>query len=228
MSETYLSNWIANYLYVQPNRPISYDGRPWMPQIFDTDQRKRCLKTSRQVGKSTAGLALSTGLMANHDYFRVNYISPEKDQAKTFSREKIDPMMDGSPIFDYLKGDVNNVYEKRFSNKSTYKLNWAKHNPESIRGGTSDMIHYENGTVELVVRNYTDAGADLEVTDIVTAEPDDLSDGTAVDVDDEWFVKWNPRVEAGETATLSYSVDGDASYDVTVDGIEPEKLTIHQ
>lgn len=144
MTETYLSNWITNYLYVQPGHPVSYDGRPWMPQIFDTDQRYRCLKTSRQVGKSTAGLSLGMGLMGIHDYFVVNYIAPEKKHCQTFSREKIDPMMDGSPIFEHhLEGDVDNVFEKRFSNKSSYKLNWAKRNPDRIRGGTSDMIHYD-------------------------------------------------------------------------------------
>ncbi len=86
----------------------------------------------------------------------------------------------------------------------------------------------EDGSVELVVENHTDAGIDIDVTDMVSAEPIDLSDGTAVDMDDEWFVKWNPHVTAGGQARLRYSVDGEASFDVNVDGIEPEKLTIDQ
>ena len=46
-------------------------------------------------------------------------------------------------------------------------------------------------------------------------------------MDGEWFVKWSVSVPAGETATLSYDVVGDASFDVSVDGIEDEKLTVN-
>mgnify|MGYP000061891260 CR=1 FL=1 len=84
----------------------------------------------------------------------------------------------------------------------------------------------ENGTVELTVENNTDAGVELDVTEIVSAEPADLSAGTAVEMDGEWFVKWGPDVGSGEEATLSYRVDDGASVDVTVDGIPAEKLTV--
>jgi len=84
----------------------------------------------------------------------------------------------------------------------------------------------ENGTVRLVVENNTDAGVDLDVTEVVSAEPGEISDGTPVEMDGEWFLKWEPRVAAGEEATLSYSVADGAEFDVTVDGIEAEKLTI--
>jgi len=85
-----------------------------------------------------------------------------------------------------------------------------------------------NGSIELVVENHTDTGIDLDVTDIVSAEPGDVSDGTVVDMDDEWFVKWTPHVSAGGQSRLTYSVDGAATFDVNVDGIESEKLTIDQ
>jgi DNA topoisomerase-6 subunit B len=84
----------------------------------------------------------------------------------------------------------------------------------------------ENGTVELVVENNDDTNADLELTDIVTAEPEGVEDGTVVEMDGEWFVKWSPTVGGGETATLSYSLPGDAECNVSVDGIEDEKLTV--
>jgi DNA topoisomerase-6 subunit B len=97
----------------------------------------------------------------------------------------------------------------------------------------------EDGSVELLVENNTDTGAGLEVTDIVTAEPDvadsaeqssagnraGLGDATVVEMDDEWFVKWSPSVAAGEAATLEYSVDGDPSFDLAVEGIDDAKLT---
>jgi len=48
-------------------------------------------------------------------------------------------------------------------------------------------------TVTLVVENHSDVNEQLEITDIVSAEPTDLSDGTVVDMDGEWFVQWKPR-----------------------------------
>jgi len=84
----------------------------------------------------------------------------------------------------------------------------------------------ENGTVELTVENNTDTGVELDVTEVVSAEPTELSGGTPVEMDGEWYVKWDPAIAAGEEVTLTYRVGGDADVDVTVDGLEPEKLTV--
>ncbi|MFC7134507.1 MULTISPECIES: DNA topoisomerase VI subunit B [Salinibaculum] len=84
----------------------------------------------------------------------------------------------------------------------------------------------ENGTVELVVENNDDTNADLEITDIVTAEPEGVEGGTVVEMDGEWFVKWSPTVAGGEEATLAYDLPGDADCNMSVDGIEEEKLTV--
>jgi DNA topoisomerase-6 subunit B len=87
----------------------------------------------------------------------------------------------------------------------------------------------EDGTVRLAVENNSSTNEAPEITEIVTAEPRNLSDGaTAVDMDGEWFVKWSPTVESGDEATLEYEIDGDASFDVSVEGIEDPKLTINQ
>ena len=85
----------------------------------------------------------------------------------------------------------------------------------------------EDGTVTLSVRNHSDRKESLDVTDIVTTEPTAVSDGASVvDLDDEWFVQWSPSVSAGETATLTYEVSGAATFDVDIEGVESEKLTV--
>ncbi|MFB6078592.1 MAG: DNA topoisomerase VI subunit B [Halarchaeum sp.] len=86
----------------------------------------------------------------------------------------------------------------------------------------------DDGSVTLTVENHTSAGADLDVTDIVSAEPADVSDGTVVEMDGEWFVKWAPTVPGGEEATLTYEVSDDADCDLSVSGVEDAKLTINQ
>ncbi|MFC7077173.1 DNA topoisomerase VI subunit B [Haloarcula halophila] len=84
----------------------------------------------------------------------------------------------------------------------------------------------EDGTVRLVVENNDDTNADIELTDIVTAEPQDTNGATVVEMDGEWFVKWSPTVAAGDRAVLEYSVTEEAEFTVSVDGIEAEKLTV--
>ncbi|MFB6154736.1 MAG: DNA topoisomerase VI subunit B [Haloferacaceae archaeon] len=86
----------------------------------------------------------------------------------------------------------------------------------------------DGGEVTLTVTNHTDRSEDLDVTDILSVEPEGVDgDATVVDLDGEWFVKWSPSVPAGETAELTYAVSDDADFDVSVDGIENEKLTIN-
>ncbi|QCS42267.1 DNA topoisomerase VI subunit B [Natrinema versiforme] len=83
--------------------------------------------------------------------------------------------------------------------------------------------------VSVVVENNSGTNESLEITDIVSAEPTDLSDGaTVVEMDGEWFVKWEPEVSSDDEAALEYEVPDDATFDLDVKGVETEKLTVKQ
>jgi len=84
----------------------------------------------------------------------------------------------------------------------------------------------DDGTVTLVVENHTDAGVELEVSEVLDAEPTKVSAGRVVDVDGEWVLSWTVSVGAGEDAELTYAADPDATSDLSVEGTEAEKLTI--
>jgi DNA topoisomerase-6 subunit B len=91
----------------------------------------------------------------------------------------------------------------------------------------------ENDRVRLRVENNDESTADLAVTEIVesNAEPrltegEDTTDASVVEMDGEWFLKWNPTVGSGETAVLCYAVDGEADCSAVVDGLPEEKLTL--
>jgi DNA topoisomerase-6 subunit B len=86
----------------------------------------------------------------------------------------------------------------------------------------------KNGTVTLTVDNYSDRSESPEITEIVSVEPQDLNgDASVVDLDGEWYIQWSPSVAAGEEAELIYTVGETADFDITVDGIEDEKLTLN-
>jgi DNA topoisomerase-6 subunit B len=91
----------------------------------------------------------------------------------------------------------------------------------------------DDDTVTVSVENYTDREETLDVTEIVSTEPT-LANGAdadvaVVDVEGEWFLQWTTTVPAGETATLTYTVaDGDdPEFDLEVEGVEDEKLTVN-
>ncbi|WP_318570070.1 DNA topoisomerase VI subunit B [Salinigranum marinum] len=86
----------------------------------------------------------------------------------------------------------------------------------------------EGETVTLVVENHSSRAEAPEITDILSAEPGDVNgDAQVIDLDGEWFVKWSPSVPAGETAELRYTLPEDTDFDIDVDGIEREKLTVN-
>jgi len=85
-----------------------------------------------------------------------------------------------------------------------------------------------DGALSIVVENHDDVNANPEVTAILSDEPSDLSAGSVVEMDGEWFVKWEPSVSGGDEAELTANVPDGASCELSVKGIEAEKLTVNQ
>jgi DNA topoisomerase-6 subunit B len=89
----------------------------------------------------------------------------------------------------------------------------------------------DDGTVSVVVENHSTTNESPELTEIVSHEPSDVSDGArTVEMDGEWFIEWSPTVESGDEATLEYALNGsseDASFDLDVSGVESEKVTVN-
>jgi len=81
--------------------------------------------------------------------------------------------------------------------------------------------------ITLTVENHTSGSAAPELTDIVTAEPTELSANAGiVEMDEEYFLTWNPYLGSGDSASLTYTLEGDASYDLSVEEVEDAKLTV--
>ena len=86
----------------------------------------------------------------------------------------------------------------------------------------------DGDTVRVTIENNSDRVADVEITDIVAGSEPALANGdaTVVEMDGEWFVKWSASVSSGDEATLEYEVDDGAEFDISVEGLEEERLTI--
>jgi len=79
----------------------------------------------------------------------------------------------------------------------------------------------------LAVRNHTDTEESPDVTAICAAEPAATpTAATAVEVDGEWFLKWQPTVAGGETEQVTFELPADADVTLSVDEVAEEKLTL--
>ncbi|WP_114575481.1 DNA topoisomerase VI subunit B [Saliphagus sp. LR7] len=83
--------------------------------------------------------------------------------------------------------------------------------------------------VRVAIENHSGTNESIELTDIVTAEPTEVSDGASVvEMDGEWFVRWETDVPSDGEAVLEYRTGDDAAFDLDVKGVETEKLTVNQ
>ncbi|ERG97981.1 MAG: DNA topoisomerase VI, subunit B [Haloquadratum sp. J07HQX50] len=97
-----------------------------------------------------------------------------------------------------------------------------------IMNNVSIERQIEETAVTLKVRNHSDRNETPEITEIVSAEPQNVPDDVdSVNMDGEWFLTWNPTVKAGDTVQFSYRAVSDATFDIQIDGIETEKLTLN-
>ncbi len=85
----------------------------------------------------------------------------------------------------------------------------------------------EDGRVELAVHNHGSTSAQLEVTDIVSEDPGDVDGATVVEMDGEWFVTWPVDVAGDDKTSITYEVSEDATFDVSVEGVAAEKITVN-
>jgi DNA topoisomerase-6 subunit B len=96
-----------------------------------------------------------------------------------------------------------------------------------IMNNVSVEREVRDGEVTLVVENHSDRNESVEITDIVNREVALNGTGETFEMDGEWYVRWHPDVPAGETAELTYETDDDAEFDISVSGVETQKLTVN-
>ena len=80
--------------------------------------------------------------------------------------------------------------------------------------------------IELIINNYTGENLELEITEIISRIPTEISEGSVVNIGNEWFIKWFPNIKKSESKKLSYMVEEGAKFDVDVKGIEREKMVL--
>jgi hypothetical protein len=126
----------------QSYKNYSFAEREYLRQIYDTPSKRTLLKCGRQVEKSTmlGNKLLSYSCIVTA--LNSLYVSPTNQQSKVFSQDRLKEPIETSP---FLKSWTttklsDNVFLKKFINRSQITLRYAFMNADRCRGIPADII----------------------------------------------------------------------------------------
>jgi len=122
--------------------PFTFDKREYLRQVYDTGFKRTLLKCGRQVEKSTL---LGNKLLAYSciiPSLNSLYVSPTNQQTKVFSQDRLKEPIETS---QFLKSWTttklsDNVFLKKFINRSQITLRYAYLNADRTRGIPADLV----------------------------------------------------------------------------------------
>jgi hypothetical protein len=122
--------------------PFSFGERRYLRQIYDTPAKRTLLKCGRQVEKSTMLGNKLLSYACIQTALNALYVSPTNQQSKVFSQDRLKEPIETS---DYLKSWTttklsDNVFLKKFINRSQITLRYAYLNADRCRGIPADVI----------------------------------------------------------------------------------------
>jgi hypothetical protein len=126
----------------QKHVSFSFNGREYLRLPYDTAAKRALYKCGRQVEKSTllGNKCLSYCCIVNA--FNVLYVSPTNQQTKTFSQDRLKEPVETSEVLKAWTTSKlsDNIFLKKFINRSQITLRYAYHNADRVRGIPADMI----------------------------------------------------------------------------------------
>lgn len=122
--------------------PFTFKGRKYLRLPYDTPAKRTLYKCGRQVEKSTLLGNKCLSYCCIQNAFNVLYVSPTNTQTKTFSQDRLKEPIETSEILKaWTTSKLNdNVFQKKFINRSQVTLRYAYHNADRTRGIPADAV----------------------------------------------------------------------------------------
>src|SRR5580658_5440284 len=125
-------------------RPISFDARPYLRPIDESEASRLVIRASRQVEKSTLLVNSITYLAVRYPEIHIICVFPREEQARVFSHSRLLTTIEGSPVIRRnllgSKGRKPQVMNLHFANGSKVYLRAAYHSADSVRGLDGDVL----------------------------------------------------------------------------------------
>ena len=125
-------------------RPISFDSRPYLPSVYQSEASRLVIRASRQVEKSTFLVNSILYLAVRRPGIHIVCVFPRQEQARVFSSSRLLGMIEGSPVIRRVllgkKGRKPQVMNLRFANGSEVYVRAAYHTADAVRGLDADVL----------------------------------------------------------------------------------------
>ena len=125
-------------------RPISFDGRPYLPSVYQSEASRLVIRASRQVEKSTFLVNSIIYLAVRYPGIHIVCVFPRQEQARVFSSSRLLGTIEGSPVIRRVllrkKGRKPQVMNLRFANGSEVYVRAAYHTADAVRGLDADVL----------------------------------------------------------------------------------------
>lgn len=123
-------------------KPFSFAERPYLRPVYNTTSPRVLLKCGRQVEKSTYLGNRLLALTCIQPNLTSLYVSPTNQQTKTFSNDRIAEPLGVSPRLRAWTDThlQQNVFHKKFINRSQIVLRYAYLNADRVRGIPADLV----------------------------------------------------------------------------------------
>ena len=134
---------LVSKIFTLKGKPFSFNKREMFRLIYDRPQRNAVYMMGRQMGKSTtlANEILLDALL--NSWFTTLFVTPREQQTRTFSTDKLLPVIKYSEVFKKLMIDqesVSNVFDRSFANNSKIFLRNSYLSADSIRGISANKV----------------------------------------------------------------------------------------
>lgn len=123
-------------------KQFSFAERRYLKPVYDTTSPRVLLKCGRQVEKSTYLGNRLLALTCIQPNFTSLYVSPTNEQTKTFSNDRIrEPLETSVRLQAWTNSSLSqNVFRKKFINRSQIVLRYAFLNADRVRGIPADLV----------------------------------------------------------------------------------------
>jgi hypothetical protein len=143
--ETSPQQTFARRLIYLDQRLLSFKDRPYLPDIYRDALRKNLvIRASRQVEKSTMLAVSILYWAATSPGIQILYVCPRQAQASTFSKLRLIPLIENSPILrEALIGNSKRrlpLQTLQFKNGSCVHVRAAYHSADAVRGISADIL----------------------------------------------------------------------------------------
>lgn len=134
---------LVTKIFALKGKPFSFENREMFRLVYDRPHKNCVFVMGRQMGKSTtlANEILLEALLI--PWFNTLFVTPREQQTRTFSTDKLEPVIKYSPVFKKLMIDndsMSNVFDKSFANNSKVFLRYAFLSADSIRGVSANKL----------------------------------------------------------------------------------------